>query len=154
MMNARGEQGVSSDMSSIIPKRGCLNQRLETAPYREHIRLENGRHNNGKSPESAETSYMQPTGDGKLSAVKSLFNKLGKTVNCIGFIVSIGNYGNGSSLGDSERKNAEKTLCINAAIVLFYPNRTFVGICLLDKERSRAGVETNAIFHRYVASNH
>ena len=43
-------------------------------------------------------------------------------------------------LGNGERKNTQKALCIDATLILFYPDSTLVLICLLNKEGSRSCV--------------
>ena len=85
---------------------------------------------------------------------KTAVDKVGKTVNRIRLVCSVSYKSDGSTLGYAERENAEKALCINAAIVLFYPNRALIRVSLSDEKRSRACVQTDAVLHSNVASDH
>ena len=53
----------------------------------------------------------------------------------------------------SER-TPEQALCVDAALVLFNPDRRFELIGFLDKERSRARMQTNLILNKNFFDEH
>jgi hypothetical protein len=77
-----------------------------------------------------------------------------QTIECRYFISPFSNQGDFLSLTDAHGKKSEQTLCIDFAITLFYPNGTLERASLLDEERCRARMETNAIGYLYNACSH
>ena len=58
------------------------------------------------------------------------------------------------ALDNAEGENAEQTFRVDSAVVFFYPDRAFVGIGLLNEERSRSCVQTHVVLDGYVTRNH
>ncbi len=87
----------------------------------------------------------------ELSVTETVLNEILKTVECICLIRTVCYERYSHILNNAERKYTEKALCINAAIVLLYVNRALIGISLLDKEGSRASMQTDAVYNRYIA---
>ena len=79
------------------------------------------------------------------------FNKFFKAVDCINFIGTVSNNCDCCAGCDSHRKNAEKALCADTAVIFLNPNRAFKRICLLYEECCRSCMKTNAVFDGDVA---
>jgi hypothetical protein len=85
---------------------------------------------------------------------KVTVNKIFKTDNRISLVHTVGNDGNSRALYNTERKHTEKALRVNAAIILFNPDRALEAISLLNKEGSRPCVESYTVLDGYVTGNH
>ena len=79
---------------------------------------------------------------------KSVFNETDESVDSICLITAVSDNGDGSALGDSEGKDTEKALRVYAAILLFNPDGSLEGICLLDEEGCGSCVKTYVIANR------
>ena len=78
--------------------------------------------------------------------VESAEDEVYQPVNRFGFVGSVGEYGDYIVFIDSERQNAEKAFGVGAPFVVFYPDRAFVRVRLLDKIRRRSGMKPDCVF--------
>ena len=95
------------------------------------------------------TAFISVYDESAALVAETAVNQFNKRCDCLLLVGAVSNDADCSTADNTQRKDAQQRLGIHAALFLLDPDCRAELICLLDKECSRACMETNrSVTHR------